>query len=768
MSDANRRALQPSGEPERPVVPHAQPLGVAHDRYGSYGYGSEPQDEQGDLAQTILWFWHLVLKRRWLVLGALMSCVVLGALITFMQIPLYTATVRLQIEREAAKIVDGADVTPNESGGASLEFMKTQFELLQSRSMAERVVSSLQLAGDEDFLKPQVSLVSVVVGLLRGGPEKGNARPERTATNRVLDNLTVRPLPGSRLVDVSFSDPNPTRAQRIANAYGEAFIALTLDKRFDAKSYARTFLEDQIKQLRIRVEEAEKALVDFAQSEQIVEVADRATMAENNLAAANASMQVLATERLRAEQQWRQVEGSDALSLPQLLSNSVIDGLRQRRNTLVQEYEEKLETFKPAFPAMVQLSNRIKEIDRQLAIEVKTIRDALKAAYDNGIKLEEQMKERVAALQAETLDLQKRMIQYNFLKREVDTNRGIYNSLLQRYKEVDVAAGVTTNNVFIVDRATAPEAPSSPRLSRALLLSFALGLGLGLGSAYLLEILDDRVKYPEELEQLTGLANLGVIPIGEDGDAEAMEEVLDPRSAMAEAYRSLATSLQFSTDTGLPKSLAITSSGPGEGKSTTSIALARHFATLGLKVLLIDGDMRRPSLHIKLQKDNAVGLSNYLTGAANPQDVIQQTDHRNLAVIFSGPMPPNAADLLAGPRLYSLMTITLEVFDLVIVDAPPLLGLADAQLLSSATAATTFVVASGEQRKGMIRAALKRLQMARGRVIGTVMTKYDASIAGYGYGSGYGYGYGYGRDALTYGGSTGDEGGRKRLETSTG
>lgn len=351
------------------------------------------------------------------------------------------------------------------------------------------------------------------------------------------------------------------------------------------------------------------------------------------------------------------------------------------------------------------------------------------------------MKARIEALREEVLNLQKKGIQYNVLKREVETNQGLYNSLLQRYKEVGIVAGIGTSNVFIVEHAVLASSPSEPNIPRYLIIALAMGLGLGVVCAIVLEMLDDRVRAPEEMEQISGLATLGIIPRPDDG--QATDALIDPRSAMAEAYRSFATALQFSTKSGLPRSISVTSAGPGEGKSTTVLAIARHFAQMGLKVLLVDADLRKPSLHLKQGLDNATGFSNFLTGVSLPPDVIQKTEYPNLAFMASGPLPPNAADLLSGTRIYSLISLGSEIFDLIIFDAPPLLGLADAQLISSATAATIFVVGAGDQRRGIIRSALRRLQLARVTVLGSVMTKFHAKTVGYAYAYSYKYSYGY-------------------------
>jgi capsular exopolysaccharide synthesis family protein len=671
----------------------------------------------------------------------LLAFLAIGVLVTLMTTPLYTATVRLQIDRNVAKVVEGGNVTPLE--GTDFEFMKTQYELLMGRTIGERVVSALKLGNDSDFIKargfPLLGAIRELFASNDGGQASINR--ENAASSVVMDNRTVRPVAGSRLVDISYSDPDPSRAQRIVTGLADAFISSNLDKRFQANSYAKTFLEDQAAQLKLRLEESEKVLLEFGQKEQIVAAAEKSNIAESNLASANATLGSLAAERIKNYELWKQVEAAKGINLPQFLSNSVIDGLRAKRNSLQAEYQEKLETFKPSYPAMVQISNKIAEIDRQLASEVNTIKRALKAAYESSLSQEEEMKKRIDILKAEVLDLQKRSIEYNILKREVDTNRALYDGLLQRYKEVDIAGGVGANNLFVVEKASLPRSPSSPQLARALTISLALGAMAGLGAAYLLERLDDTVKTSEDLERVTGLTTLGIIPKSERGKAfEA--ELADPRSHISEACRSLCTALQFATESGLPKTLLISSSAPGEGKSTTAIVIAKHFATMGLKVLLVDGDLRKPSLHVRLGLRNGTGLTNLLTGALSPPAVIQDAGFRNLAFIASGPLPPNAADLLGGARMHSLLSVSMEIFDLVIIDSPPVMGLADGPLLSSLAAATVFVASAHQVRIGLIRNAIKRLQFARGCVIGTVFTKFDAKRDGYGYEYGYGSGYG--------------------------
>ena len=348
--------------------------------YTPLGLGSASLDEEKDLSVKLRQYLYMVLKRRWLILSITLAFFVLGGVRVLLQTPLYSATVRIQIEREPAKIVEGGAASP--AGTENSDFLRTQYELLKSRSMAERVVSMLHLYDDESFFKPRdVSALGALSGALFSSKKElpSPAAREGWASGIVYGNVTVMPVTGSRLVDVSYIDPSPARAQQVANGYAEAYIASNLDKRFEANSYAKTFLEDQVQQLKIRLEESEKALLEFAEQEKIVEVTDKASIAESNLAAANVAVGQLIAERMKNEQLWRQVENATAINLPQFLANSVIETLAASERCS-RPSKEKLQNFKPGYPAMVQISNKMKEVDRQLAAEVRTIKDSLKAA----------------------------------------------------------------------------------------------------------------------------------------------------------------------------------------------------------------------------------------------------------------------------------------------------------------------------------------------------------------------------------------------------
>ena len=566
---------------------------------GNYGssLSMEGQESAGNFVSELAEYWWTIRKHMHLVVATILGCMAMGGVVTLLMTPVYTSVVKLQIDRNAAKVVEGGNINPVEV--ADTEFLKTQYEILQSRSLAERVVAKLQLGDDPIFMQDNDLFYPVTRFFQAKQTETDRADRVSKAVRKIIDNRIVRPVLGSRLVDLSYSDVSPALAQKITDALANAYIAVTLDKRFDANSYAKTFLDDQLKQLQVKLQDSERAQLEFGEKEQIIATVDKASIAENNLAAANAELGKLTADRIRDEQLFNQSEKSNVTDLRQVLESKVIEDLRTTRNKFLTEYQEKLQLFKPSYPEMVQIDNKIKEIDKRILSEALKIKNSLKASFESSQAQENQMKTQIEKLRTEVLDLQKRSVKYNILKREADVNRSLYDSLLQRYKEVDIAGGVGANNIFIVDKAEVPKKPSSPRVVFNILIATFLGTLLGVVGAFAMEWFNDNVRSVEDLEKVTKLSTLGVIPRVPDGKAIDVE-LTSMHSVISESYRTLATSLYFATESGLPKSIFITSSGPGEGKSTTSIAIARHFAATGLKVLLVDGDLRKASLHTKL------------------------------------------------------------------------------------------------------------------------------------------------------------------------
>lgn len=689
----------------------------------------------------------IVLKRYRIVLLVMAICLVPALLISLIIRPVYQSTIVLQIERNTAQVVSNESVRPQEAMGDS-EFYQTQYELLQSRALAERVVTTLNLMNDASFMSQNALMtptrISSLFGEDRGLMQADSAVRRREATDRLQRAVRVTPVRNSRIVRVIVSDYDARRAQRIADAMGEAFINSNLERRFDATAYARRFLEERLEQVKARFAESERELVRYAEAQQIMTVENNNSIANSNLTAMNTSLAEVRAERIKAEQLWQQAQSSNGFSLPQVVENRLIQTLRERRGQLASEYQQKLVVFRPGFPEMVSLKAQVDELDRQIGQTVAIIRESLNQQLQTFRRQEAELERQLERQKDEVIQLRNRSIQYNILQREVDTNRSLYDGLLQRYKEIGVVAGVGVNNVSIVDPAEVAERPSWPRLWLNLALALAAGLILGCGAAFAAEHLDGTIKSPADITTYIKLPAIGVVPnIADSADVLAM--LSNPRSPLAEAYRSVITALQFSSDRGVPASICITSTRPSEGKSTTSFALASRLSTLGLRVLLVDADMRRPSLHKRLQLTNTIGLSSFLSGRCKLREAIQDTSVPGLYFIASGPLPPSPPDLLGGVRLQAVINAAKKYFDVVIVDCPPVLGLSDAPIVAAACEATIYVVAHNATRGDAAAVSCNRLRAANANLIGAILTKFKAQAAGYG------SGYDYANDYYTYG-----------------
>jgi capsular exopolysaccharide synthesis family protein len=563
--------------------------------------------------------------------------------------------------------------------------------------------------------------------------------------SRFLNSLTVEPVRSSRLVKVHVDNTDPALAARIANSTVQIFIAMGMERRLEASSYAKSFLEDQIKQMKAKLEESERRLNTYAQANQILTLDDKTSAINQTYTDFASALAKAEQERIKAEAIAAEMKRNPEASIA-VVENKTIQAYKERRAKLQIDYQENLRIYKPDFPKMQQIQAQIAEIDAQIKREIDNVAGSLQAHYDAVAKQESLLKERVSQTRKQVLTTQDHGIDMNLLKREVDTNRQLYDSLLQRFKELGVSGNIVSNNVSVVDAAEPSLFPYKPNLLANLLVGMVAGVLLGAAIVVALEVMDDSIKYPDEVERVLGLPLLGIIPKlnrkrSSSNKPVALEVHEDPRSTLAEAYRSVRTALQFSTAEGAPKRLVITSTTRNEGKSTTSLALAINFAQMGQRVLLIDGDMRNPTIHKLLGIPNDFGLSNLLSSDNRGDKMITPTTIPNLSVLTAGPIPPNPVDLLTGPKLLLLLNITSALgIDYVIVDAPPMLGLADSVVLGNQLQNVLFVVQASSTRKTQIKNALRRLRQGGLVPRGVVLTQTLQHALPQDYESYYGYG----------------------------
>lgn len=705
---------------------------------------SEPAGPSATLAPPLLLqYWQVVQRWRWVILAIIGAALLAGVIVTMLMTPLYTATSRIEVSRDEGNVTKVEGVESPEFG-RSLEFYQTQYSLLQARSLAERVARELRLSRDERFF--------AAIGMpLDDSADLLAANRTDQAVGALLAGIKVVPVRGSSLVDVSFTSADPEISARIANAWADQFIKANLARRFAATADARKFLEERLADLRIRLEQSESQQIDYASRQGIIAIerteVDGRTTSQRTLAAAdlqalNDELARATAERIAAEAESRSgsVDGAAAAMV-----TSATGPMRQRRAELAAEYARLLVQFDPKYPAAQAVADQIRALDTAISREEARNRSSSaqvrSGRYAQAVERERQLRARVEQLKA-TLDQQQRAgVQNNIFQRDVDTNRQLYDALLQRYKEIGVA-GVATNNISVVDAAEVPTSPSQPRLGLNLAFALLAGLGIAVLAVLALNQMDEGLRNPTEVSGKLGIPLLGSVPNVEDGTS--LDLIADVKSELSEAYLSILSNLAFSTDHGLPRSIMVTSTRPAEGKSTSALAIAAMIGRSERSTILIDSDMRSPSGHEFLGLGNERGLSNFLAGDDDWRKLIQPTRFKGLSLLSAGPQPPSAAELLSSQRFGQLIEQLGSAFDHIVIDAPPILGLADAPLLSRLVEGCVFVIeAKGVSVRG-VRASLDRLRAVNAHILGGVLTKLEHRDAAFGYGYGYGYGSGYG------------------------
>ena len=713
---------------------------------------SGPDEEMASLGYTtqpvfdLREIWAILYRNRLAIILIIAGALLVGlASILFMP-RVYQAVASVQIDQQTTKVLGTEETQPLVSGPEADRFLQTQVDVLTSRAMARRVADHLGLGRTDDFL---TAMGSSSLGKLTP------AERDEKVLDTLQSNLSIDLRRNSRVVGIFFRSRDPGLAARIANTYSEDFIQSNIQRKFSTSDYSRQFLQNQLGLAKDRLEASERALISYARASRLIDASNGATQqgeAETprslitaNLVQLNRAYADAKATRLEAQQRWEQAQGVPAATLPEVLSNQAMQQLLQQRAELNADLGQMRQHMKADHPTVLRAAAQLSELDRQARALAESIRNSIRNQYLTAQRQEDAIGGQVNTLKTATLSEQDLGVRYNILRREVDTNRQMYESLLQRFKTLSAEAGVTNNNITVVDDADVPRKPASPRPLLNMALALAAGIGLALLYAFGREKLDDAIRDPRDVEAKLHLPLLGVVP---EFTGDNLQEVLDaPYSDIAEAYYAVRSSVELSSNKGLPPSLLVTSSNKGEGKSTTSFVLARDLARLGRKVLLIDADLRRPSLHRFFDvPSGSPGLSSVLARLVPVDEAIRPASEGAPAFLSSGPLPPDPANLFAGKALDQLLAQLAEQFEVVVLDGPPVMALADAAELTAAAESTIFVVEAGTAHFGQARTAVSRLVRAHGNLIGCVVTKYNARKVGYTDDNGY-YNYSYAKEA---------------------
>ncbi len=724
----------------------------------------EDYSDEIDLKQLL----STLLKHKQAIILSTLLLTLASWLYSLSIVPVYRATSTIKINMEADKLAQYEGAIEEKKRTDARTFHKTQHQLLSSRKLARRVISKLEMEGTSTVTPKEArdtGWLRNILNTAREGIEqisqsisdaftdgKSSALAKKTGNTpyelEFLKHLTISSEKHSDLVAVSYDSIDPQFAATAVNTLVNEYISMNLEDILASSTYAKSYLTEQIALTKERLESSEKRLVDYAKEKKIISADTSKSLVSEALDSLNQAYTEAQQELIVAESDYRQ--RNQVSGEINTMDNAVIQELKKKLSQLSTQYKKDLQVYKPAFPAMIALKKQINETQRQIKAETQKIRSNAQNDYKSRFlaakEKVERLGEKLELKKSELLSQRDKSIGYTILQREVETNRQLYNNLLQRMKEIGIAGGVVSNNISIIDEAFVPDSSYSPNIARNTLIGGMLGFMLGIAFAFFRETLDDTIKDIQELKDFSSLPVLGVFPYIKHKNKRDLVVLTNGEFSIAnEAFRSLLTNLEYVDSNGLPRILHITSASPGEGKSNTAVNMALTLADSKKKVLLIDADLRKPKVSTYLGVKNNAGLADYLVGKTEINEVIVASNTDNLSVITAGTSVPNPAKLLADNRLIELLEYCGHEFEHIIIDSPPLLGLADALILANRADATLFAVACEETKKEHLSDALERLKMGYGNVLGFVLTKAKSSKNNY-----YSYDNYYGRH---YGGS---------------
>ena len=687
---------------------------------------------------------HVILRRKWIIITFLVAIVTTVTIGTFMMKPQYKSTVTIKIDKENPNIVTFKEVVSLEPSWDSEDYYQTQYKTLKSRNLAKRVIRSLSLNTNPEFVPEKKSKESKAEAstLLKPAKLLETESIDSKLVDAFISKVDVNPLQKSRLVNVSFTSYTPELSAKVANTIAESFIALNIESKFEATYQAREWLEKQLDVLKAKVEQAEEKLNEYAAKSEIIYLdekgkgSDSQNIITKKLSELSTELTHAIADRINKEAIYNAIRSGESESSSIVMSNPLIQSLKKDYATLESEYNQQLKTYKPGYPKMVRLKEHIDQIKKKIDLETKKVVSSIKQDYEAAVKRENYLKSAFEAQKKEALSLNQRSIQYQILKREADTNKELYNGLLQRLKETGVSSTLTASNIQVLDKAEISKSPFKPRTTLNIMLSLIVGLLGGIGLAFFVEYLDNTVKTPEDVEKKMCLPSLGLVPYYSENDNKdnlPVEYIThkDSKSPIAEAYASIRTFLLLSTGGRPPRIMMVTSPARNEGKTTTTINTAISLTKSNVRVLIIDADMRKPRLHKIFSLDNTKGLSAYLSGIEElGDDLIKTSEIPNLDIITSGPTPPNPAELLSSYRFLELLK-SLFLYNFIVIDTPPILGISDPLIISPHTDGVILVVKSGETPKEAAQEARRMLTTVNSKILGVILNSIDQAAMKY-------------------------------------
>lgn len=689
--------------------------------------------------------WAAVYRSRFIIGAIMVACLLAGLAITILTTPIYRASATIQIDQEAAKVLGTEQTDLSASIQDAERFLETQIGIIQSRSVAMAVARDLRLLNGDGFLVA----MDVDVDSIEESPLPPAKAREELVLKTLSENMSVNLPRVSRLATISFDSPQAELAARVANAYAENFIRSNLDRKFESSAYAREFIAKQLQEAQGRLEQSERAAISFARETGIIDASKGvasggddapSSLTTSTLVQLNDAYSAALARQSSADRRWQAVRSRSVMSLPEVTSNAAIQQLVVQQAEAEARLQELMQRRTAAHPEVLQLQERLKELKSQQQSLANSIREGIRTERDIAVQQASEIGSQVNAFKGSTLTEQAQGVQLSILRREADTNRRQYESLLQRFNQINAEAGVQTNNVTIVDRASVPSEPTWPRLLLNMFLALFLGVAISAATVFGREQVFARINSPDDIGDRLGLPVLGAIPLWSERQ-DLIEQMSDPKSPVSEAYNSVRSSMSLIAGKELPRSIAFVSTQAREGKSSTCVATAISLSKLGKKCVVVDLDLRRPNVHKLLEIRNAAGASNLLAGTASASDAVQQTEFPNLSVITSGPIPPNPTELLSDDRISALLSELAQSYDTILVDSAPILGLADALAVTHNTEGTVFVIEAGRNSPSSVLRAISRLREDGEKVLGVVLSRFDARKMGYGEDAGYSYVY---------------------------